>query len=92
MKRMRTFRRGFVFGAGVGYVFGTKAGRERYEQMRRQARCIRYSDTFRNFEHSFRRRMHPGKGAIPLPDGQRGYAPTGDESERVNLDAPRTGN
>ena len=30
--RLRT---GFVMGAAVGYVLGTKAGRERYEQLKR---------------------------------------------------------
>ena len=29
------FRIGFVVGLGAGYVLGTKAGRERYEQIRR---------------------------------------------------------
>ena len=28
------FRRGFLIGAGVGYVLGARAGRERYEQIR----------------------------------------------------------
>jgi methylase of polypeptide subunit release factors len=28
------FRSGFVLGLGVGYVLGTRAGRERYEQIR----------------------------------------------------------
>lgn len=28
---------GFVAGAAVGYVLGTRAGRQRYEQIRRQA-------------------------------------------------------
>ncbi|MEN8234609.1 MAG: hypothetical protein ABFR89_06755 [Actinomycetota bacterium] len=28
------FRTGLVLGLGVGYVLGTKAGRERYEQMK----------------------------------------------------------
>jgi hypothetical protein len=31
------FRLGLVIGLGVGYYLGTKAGRERYEQMRRLA-------------------------------------------------------
>ena len=31
----KRFRRGLLLGAGVGYVLGTKAGRERYEQLRR---------------------------------------------------------
>ncbi|MGH2740049.1 MAG: YtxH domain-containing protein [Actinomycetota bacterium] len=29
------FRSGLLIGLGVGYVLGTKAGRERYEQLRR---------------------------------------------------------
>jgi hypothetical protein len=28
----------FAIGAGIGYIFGTKAGRQRYEQMRAKAR------------------------------------------------------
>ena len=31
------FRLGLVIGLGVGYYLGTKAGRERYEQLRRLA-------------------------------------------------------
>ena len=30
----------FAAGAGIGYVLGTKAGRERYEKMRMQARQV----------------------------------------------------
>ena len=30
----------FVVGLGVGYVLGTRAGRERYEQMKSQARSV----------------------------------------------------
>lgn len=33
---MRT-RIAFVLGAGLGYVFGTRAGREKYEQLTRKA-------------------------------------------------------
>jgi hypothetical protein len=92
VKRTRTFKRGFLVGAGVGYVFGTKAGRERYEQLRRQWKRVRYSDTFRGFEESLRKRMHSGRIAIPMPDGQRVYAPAGYEAEKMNLNAPLTGN
>ena len=35
--RLRT---GFLIGAGVGYVLGTRAGRERYEQLKRWWRSI----------------------------------------------------
>lgn len=35
------FRLGVILGAGVGYYFGAKAGRERYEQMRRVTGALR---------------------------------------------------
>lgn len=34
---MTRFRTGLIIGLGVGYVLGTKAGRERYEQLMRTA-------------------------------------------------------
>ena len=34
------FRTGFLIGAGAGYVLGTRAGRERYEQLRRWFRSV----------------------------------------------------
>jgi hypothetical protein len=34
----------FLVGLGVGYVLGTKAGRERYEQIRRSAKGVWESD------------------------------------------------
>lgn len=40
---MGRFRIGLILGFGLGYVFGTKAGRERYEQMRRGWERVRSS-------------------------------------------------
>lgn len=34
---------GILVGAGIGYVLGTRAGRERYEQLKRSASKIRQS-------------------------------------------------
>src|SRR5690554_6704355 len=34
----------FVFGAAVGYVLGTRAGRERYEQIRRGAETLWHTE------------------------------------------------
>lgn len=34
---------GLVVGAGLGYVLGTRAGRERYEQIKKSATKIRHS-------------------------------------------------
>lgn len=35
---MTRFRTGLIVGLGIGYVLGTKAGRERYEQIKSAAR------------------------------------------------------
>jgi hypothetical protein len=35
----------FVAGLAVGYVLGTRAGRERYDQIRRLARAVRENPT-----------------------------------------------
>jgi hypothetical protein len=39
------YRVTFIAGAAVGYVFGTKAGRERYEQIKRASRRISENPT-----------------------------------------------
>ncbi len=36
---MGRMRMGLLIGVAIGYVLGTKAGRERYEQIRRAARA-----------------------------------------------------
>ena len=38
------FRTGFVIGAATGYVLGTRAGRERFEQIRRWWRTVTGSE------------------------------------------------
>lgn len=39
------YRATFIAGAALGYVFGTKAGRERYEQIKRASRRIAENPT-----------------------------------------------
>jgi hypothetical protein len=39
------YRLMFVLGCAVGYVLGTKAGRQRYEQIARTARKVKESPT-----------------------------------------------
>ncbi len=38
----------FAAGAGIGYVLGTKAGREKYEKMRMQARQVLENPTVKD--------------------------------------------
>jgi hypothetical protein len=37
---MHKYRIGFITGLAVGFVLGTRAGRERYEQLKRAARAV----------------------------------------------------
>jgi hypothetical protein len=43
---MRMYRMSFVIGLGVGYVLGTRAGRERYDQMVKMAQSTRENPQF----------------------------------------------
>ncbi|MFD7403726.1 YtxH domain-containing protein [Streptomyces sp. NPDC059866] len=42
------YRLTFVVGLAVGYVLGTRAGRERYEQLKKSARQIAQNPAVRN--------------------------------------------
>ncbi len=42
------YRLTFITGAAVGYVLGARAGRERYEQLRKTARGIAQNPAVRN--------------------------------------------
>ncbi|MFE7649084.1 YtxH domain-containing protein [Streptomyces phaeoluteigriseus] len=46
------YRLTFVVGLALGYVLGTKAGRERYEQLRKSARQIAQNPAVRNTAES----------------------------------------
>ncbi len=48
------FRLGIVTGFAAGYVLGTKAGRERYEQIVTAARSFASSETARTLEDGVR--------------------------------------
>jgi hypothetical protein len=43
---MHIYRMSFVVGLGVGYVLGTRAGRERYDQMVKMAQSTRENPQF----------------------------------------------
>ncbi|MDO0915177.1 YtxH domain-containing protein [Streptomyces sp. DT2A-34] len=42
------YRLTFVIGVAVGYVLGTRAGRERYEQLKKTARQVAQNPAVRN--------------------------------------------
>ncbi|MFI1163330.1 YtxH domain-containing protein [Streptomyces sp. NPDC020801] len=42
------YRLAFIAGLALGYVLGTKAGRERYEQLRKSARQVAQNPAVRN--------------------------------------------
>ncbi|MFF5478150.1 YtxH domain-containing protein [Streptomyces sp. NPDC012935] len=42
------YRLTFVIGIAVGYVLGTRAGRERYEQLKKSARQVAQNPAVRN--------------------------------------------
>jgi hypothetical protein len=42
------YRLTFIAGLAVGYVLGTRAGRERYEQLRKSAQQIAHNPAVRN--------------------------------------------
>ncbi|TJZ55693.1 YtxH domain-containing protein [Streptomyces piniterrae] len=42
------YRLTFIAGLAVGYVLGTRAGRERYEQLRKSAQRVAQNPTVRN--------------------------------------------
>ncbi|GAA2687739.1 YtxH domain-containing protein [Streptomyces lunalinharesii] len=46
------YRLTFIAGLAVGYVLGTRAGRERYEQLRKSARRIAQNPAVRNTAES----------------------------------------
>ncbi|MEV5881255.1 YtxH domain-containing protein [Streptomyces sp. NPDC052020] len=46
------YRLTFVVGLAVGYVLGTRAGRERYEQLKKSARRVSQNPAVRNTAES----------------------------------------
>ena len=60
------FRMGLVVGFGLGYYFGARAGRARYEQMRRRLERLRDSRLFERMQAAVElsvERMRPEESA-----------------------------
>jgi hypothetical protein len=57
------FRTGLVIGLGVGFVLGARAGRERYDQMRRVARRVVGDERLRQAAAAAERTTRPARAA-----------------------------
>ena len=55
------FRTGLVVGLAVGYYYGTKAGRERYEQIDRYLDRVRSTDAYQQMSGRARDAVDRGK-------------------------------
>ncbi|MEU7425192.1 YtxH domain-containing protein [Streptomyces sp. NPDC040750] len=64
------YRLTFVAGLALGYVLGTKAGRERYEQLKKSARQISQNPAVRNTAESAAQqgRVYAGKAFHTVSD------------------------
>ncbi|OLZ66538.1 hypothetical protein AV521_26935 [Streptomyces sp. IMTB 2501] len=65
------YRLTFVAGLALGYVLGTRAGRERYEQMKKAARRIAQNPAVRNTAESAAQqgRQYAGKAFHTVSHG-----------------------
>ena len=61
------YRITFLIGLAMGFVLGTRAGRERYEQMRRGARAVMQNSTVRSAGSA----VGHGTGHLVSSAGQR---------------------
>lgn len=87
--RKKRFRRGLMLGAAAGYVLGTKAGRERYEQLRSIWRKVSMSEPVQKLEANLRDAAGSVRPPTAGPPGsERAVAPVGYEAELANLRGP----
>ncbi|MEU7045509.1 hypothetical protein [Streptomyces varsoviensis] len=74
------YRLTFITGAVVGYVLGTRAGRERYEQLRKAAQRVAQNPAVRNTAESA---AQNGRAVAAKAFGAVGDRLPGPVSERV---------
>ncbi|MFG1999714.1 YtxH domain-containing protein [Spirillospora sp. NPDC048911] len=60
----------FIVGAAVGYVFGTRAGRERYEQIMRTSRRLAENPTVQETAGVLRAKGEEIAGAAKVKGGE----------------------
>ncbi|MFF8727518.1 YtxH domain-containing protein [Streptomyces sp. NPDC015171] len=71
------YRFTFLAGLALGYVLGTKAGRERYEQLKKSARQIAQNPAVRNTAESAAQqgRVYAGKAFHTVSDKVGDHVP-----------------
>ena len=67
------YRFGFLTGAAIGYVLGTHAGRERYEQIKRLSRSVAENPTVQEAAGIMRARAGEIAGTARQKVGDRVY-------------------
>ena len=67
------YRLGFLTGAAVGYVLGTRAGRDRYEQIKRLSRRVAENPTVQEAAGIMRGRAGEIVGTARQKVGDRVY-------------------
>ena len=78
------FRLGYALGFGTGYYLGSKAGRERYEQINRTVRNIKRSDVYETATERAREVVDTGVAkAKEVVDSARHHNGNGDEPATV---------
>jgi hypothetical protein len=88
------FRLGVLFGMALGYYLGTKAGRQRYDQINRAMRRLRRTDAFETASDKAKSTLEDGVGkAKDLVGSRVGNGGGGDAGfgDGGNGDAPGNG-
>lgn len=84
------YRLTFAAGVAVGYVFGTRAGRERYERLRQSARKVAENPAVRNAADSAaqagRQAVSKAAGAVSDTVGHRLPESVQERVHRLRID------
>jgi hypothetical protein len=78
------FKTGFIIGAAVGYYYGAKAGRERFEQIDRRLEKVRSNPTYQ----SATEKVSTGVGQVTGRAKNKASAVAGDALDTVLGDQP----
>jgi len=82
---MGKFRRGALVGLATGYWFGTKAGRERHEQLKRLVRFVQSSSAYQRTSGKAKAAVGLGfeRGKLVVMEGLKKSEATGSDGSHV---------